>query len=400
MAFILSDKVRSRIRDIVPEAIELRHRLHAFPETKFEEKKTMALIRNFLAGGSVKLEKPMLGTDTIGLLEGSIFGPTVLLRADIDALPIEETPGRAWCSTSPGVAHACGHDGHTAILLAAAKVLEASRDELTGNVRFVFQPAEEEIGGGKSLVRAGLLELPPRPDVAFALHGWSGLGVGLVSGAAGPRMAAADSFVVEVQGRGGHGGEPHRTADPIVAASQAIGALQTLVSRSLDPLMPAVVSVCSIHGGKTRNVIPEKVVFEGTVRYFEPNLKDFIRDKMDSILKGACEAGECSHTLEFIEGYIPLINDPDAVSTAHAIVEGALGEHAWTDEHEPSMATEDFAYYLDRVPGCLLRLGLGVDWPRLHSPDFDFNDKAIESGITLFVSLALGYNKMRASSMR
>jgi len=160
MAFILSDKVRSRIRDIVPEAIDLRHRLHASPETKFEEKKTMALIRNYLAGGSVKLEKPMLGTDTIGLLEGSTCGPTVLLRADIDALPSRRLPAGPGARPSPGVAHACGHDGHTAMLLAAAKVLEACRDELTGNVRFVFQPAEEEIGGGKALVRAGASRTP------------------------------------------------------------------------------------------------------------------------------------------------------------------------------------------------------------------------------------------------
>lgn len=398
MNFSLSDTLRCRIREMLPEVVELRHRLHRAPETKFEEYRTMDTIREYLADGAVKLMAPLLGTDTIALLRGEKPGPTVLLRADIDALPLEESSGLPWSSANSGRSHACGHDGHIAMLLGAARVLGNSVDELAGNVRFVFQPAEEEVGGGKALVAKGLLDLVPRPDVAFALHGWSGIDLGKVSGAPGTAMAAADSFVVKVRGSGGHGGQPHRTADPIVVAAQAIGTLQTIVSRNVDPLKPAVVSVCTIRGGKARNVIPEEVVFEGTVRYFDKNLQSFIRDRMHSILSGACAAGGCTHTLEFIEGYIPLTNDRDAVSFARSIVVETLGADAWTDEHQLSMASEDFAYYLDRVPGCLLRLGLGSDWPRLHSPEFDFNDKALETGITLLVSLALGYGTIHPGS--
>lgn len=400
MDFSLSEKVRRRIKDILPEAMQIRHQIHSFPETKFEEQKTMALIRGFLSGGKIELLEPMIGTDTVGLLRGEMPGPTVLLRADIDALPLEEASGKDWRSTIPGKAHSCGHDGHTSMLLAAAKVLEESTEELAGNVRFVFQPAEEEIGGGKALVGKDLLDLAPRPDVAFALHGWRDLGLGMVSGAPGPTMAAADSFMVTVRGKGGHGGQPHKTADPIVAAAQAISSIQTIVSRWVDPLKPAVVSVCTIRGGYTRNVIPEEVVFEGTVRYFDKDLQTFIRDKMDSIVGGACASGGCTYTLDFLEGYIPMVNDGGAVSAARSIIAEALGAGVWTDDHPPSMATEDFAYYLNRIPGCLLRLGLGTDWPPLHSPEFDFNDDALETGIAVLVSLALGYGRMSSAAQK
>jgi len=393
MDFNLSDAVRGRIRKILPEATMLRHQLHASPETKFEEHQTMALVRGFLSGGKIELLEPMLGTDTIGLLRGEKPGQTVLLRSEIDALSLDDVSGKPWSSKYPGKAHACGHDGHMAMLLAAARVLEQSTDELAGNVRFVFQPAEEEIGGGKAMVGKGLLDIVPRADVAFSLHGWSGLGPGIVSCAPGVAMSAADSFVVKVRGKGGHGGMPHKAADPIIAAAQAISALQTLVSRSVDPLEPVVVSVCSISGGHSRNVIPGEVTFEGTVRYFNKDLRAFIRDKMDSILRGTCSAGACSHSLEFIEGYIPLVNDGKAVQVARAIAIAVLGADFWTDSHPHSMGAEDFSYYLDKVPGCLLRLGLGVQWPSLHNPEFDFNDSVLESGITLLVALALGYGK-------
>lgn len=396
MGFNLSDAVRDRIKKVLPEAIELRHQLHGSPETKFEEHQTMARVRGFLSDGKMEILDPIIGTDTVSLLRGDKPGPTVLLRAEIDALSVNDASGKPWSSKYPGRSHACGHDGHMAMLLAAAKVLEDSTDELAGNVRFVFQPAEEEIGGGKALVGKGLLDLSPRPDVAFALHGWSGLGLGIISCAPGVAMAAADSFVVKVRGKGGHGGMPHKAADPIVAAVQAIAALQTLVSRSVDPMEPVVVSVCSISGGHSRNVIPDEVVFEGTVRYFNKALQAFIREKMDAILRGACAAGGCTHSLDFIEGYIPLVNDKNSVSTARAIVTEVLGAGAWTDVHPHSMGTEDFAYYLDRVPGCYLRIGLGNQWPSLHSPEFDFNDDVLESGIILLTALALGYEKVNS----
>lgn len=389
----LPGKIVDRIREVMPSILQLRHRLHGTPEVKFEEYGTMSIIRGFLDACDMEVIDPMIGTDTVGLLRGGLPGPTILLRADIDALPIEEHSAKPWSSTIPGKSHACGHDGHMAILLGAIKVLSEFSGELAGNIRFVFQPAEEEIGGGKALIGKGLLELEPRANVAFALHGWSGLPLGKISCAPGPAMAAADSFAVTIKGKGGHGGMPHEAVDPVVAAAQSILALQTIASRWVSPVKPIVVSVCSLHGGNTRNVIPSEVTLEGTIRYFDKHLRNFIRDKMKSILDGICAASECTNSFEFQEGYIPTINDAQTADAVHSIIVSTMGASAWSDEYVPSMATEDFAYYLDRVPGAFLRLGLGTDWPKLHNSSFDFNDEALETGITALVSLAFGYEK-------
>lgn len=389
MTSILSDSVRSKIHDVLPEILELRHRIHQNPELKFEERQTMALIRDYLSGGEIKFSDPLIGTDSVGLLRGARPGPTTLLRADIDALPIKETSGKPWQSARDGKAHSCGHDGHVAMLLGAAKVLDACAGELCGNVRFVFQPAEEEIGGGKAMVAKGLMELVPVADRAFAIHGWSGLGAGLVSGRAGATMAAADTFTITVRGKGGHGAQPHKTADPILTAAQLVEILQEVVARRIDPLKPVVLSVCKMQGGCSSNVIPETVLLEGTVRYFDSELKEQIRSAMVAIVNGVCSANGCKGSLNFVDGYVPTISDPHAVAEAHAVVTAVMGEDSWSDDHTPSMATEDFSYYLNRVSGCLLRLGLGEDWPPLHSPDFDFNDAVLEKGVTLLVSLAL-----------
>lgn len=398
MTSMLSASVRSKIHDVVPEVLELRHRIHRNPELKFEERQTMALIRDYLSGGGIEFSAPLIGTDSVGFLRGAKPGPTTLLRADIDALPIKETSGKPWQSAHDGKAHSCGHDGHVAMLLGAAKVLDACAGELRGNLRFVFQPAEEEIGGGKAMVAKGLMDLVPVADRAYAIHGWSGLGAGLVSGCAGATMAAADTFTITIRGKGGHGAQPHKTADPILTAAQLVEALQEIVARRIDPLKPAVLSVCRIQGGYSSNVIPETVALEGTIRYFDPALKGQIQDAMGTIVNGVCGANGCKGSLDFVEGYGPTVSDPQAVAEAHAVVAAAMGEDSWSDDHPPSMATEDFSYYLNRAPGCLLRLGLGKDWPPLHSPDFDFNDAVLEKGITLFVSLALarGLPKDRA----
>ena len=389
----LPGKIVDRIHEAMPSILQLRHKFHGAPELKFEEYGTMSTIRDFLDACGAEVIAPMIGTDTIGLLRGGLPGPTILLRADIDALPIEEHSAKPWSSTRPGKSHACGHDGHMAILLGTIKVLGEFSGELAGNVRFVFQPAEEDIGGGKALVGKGLLELEPPADVAFALHGWSGLPLGKIGCAPGPAMAAADSFSVTIQGKGGHGGMPHEAVDPVIAAAQSILALQTIASRWVDPLKPVVVSVCSLHGGNTRNVIPGEVTLEGTIRYFDKHFRSFIRDKMKSILDGTCAASGCTYAFDFQEGYIPTINDAGAAEAARGIIVSTMGASAWSDDYAPSMATEDFAYYLDKVPGAFLRLGLGADWPKLHNPSFDFNDEALETGITALASLAFGYGK-------
>ncbi len=384
-------ELRGRVSALLPEIVELRRMLHRIPEVHHEERETAREIRRALSATRIEILPPYSGTDTVGILRGVAPGRHLLLRADIDALPVEEKSGKPWKSNHPGRAHACGHDGHTAILLGVARVLDGMAGELKGSVRFVFQPAEEEEGGGKELIERGLLDAEPRPEAAFALHGWIGLPAGRVSSAPGTMMAAADRFVVTIRGRGGHAALPHRAADPVVAAAQVITGLQSIVSRSMDPLEPAVVSVCSVHGGRTSNVIPDEVVLEGTTRYFDAPFKELIRKRMGEILQGTCAAGGCTHSLEHLDGYAPLANDPRAVALARAAVSRYLGAEAWDEDHPRTMGAEDFSFYLQRVPGALLRLGLGRSWPRLHSPEFDFNDESLETGIVALAGLALEF---------
>ena len=382
--------LRRRVAAVVPEMVALRHSLHRIPELHFQERQTAALIRKTLAAHSLEILPPLVETDVVGILRGSKpDGRCILLRSDIDALPVLERTGAEWQSETPGKAHSCGHDGHMAILVGTLRVLEGLVGELAGSVRFVFQPAEEESRGGKVLIDKGLLDLAPRPDFAFALHGWVGVPLGAVSSAPGPMMAAADSFLITISGRGGHAGMPHRTVDPVLTAAQVVTSLQSIVSRGVDPLSPVVLSLCRIEGGHASNVIPDTVVIEGTTRSFDRALQQSLRPAMERIIGGVCSAAGCTYQVCYDEGYIPLVNDPEAVKLAQAAVTRYMGAEAWAGAHPPSMGAEDFAFYLEKIPGALLRLGLGHEWPALHSPSFDFNDRALETGIMAFVSLVL-----------
>ena len=383
--------LRQRAAAILPEIVELRHALHRNPETRFKEAGTARTIRSFLSRTRAEILPPLIETDTVALLRGGSAGPTVLLRADIDALPLPDRCGRAWGSTREGVSHACGHDGHVAMLLGAAKVLDGLSAELAGSVRLVFQPAEEEEGGGRQMVQKGLLDIEPRPDAAFALHGWPGLPVGALGAGAGPVMAAVVRFVLTVKGSGGHGALPHKATDPVLATAQLVTALQSIVSRSVDPLAPAVLSVCTIHGGHASNVIPDVVTLEGTIRYFDRALHVLIHDRMEQVAAGICAAFGCTHSLAYEDGYIPLVNDGAMVSFARGVVERRFGPGTWDESAPRTMGGEDFAYYLEKVPGALLRLGLGEQWPRLHSPEFDYNDQTIITGIVFLAAVALDF---------
>ncbi len=410
-----------RVEAVLPAAAELRHALHRIPEPGLEERQTAELLRAYLRPLPLEILPSPLPTATVALLRGAAPGaaaaagqgapglpstsgkaalergvcaaglPNVTLRADIDALPLAEASGAAWSSKRPGFAHACGHDGHMAILAGAAQVLAGLAGRLAGSVRFVFQPAEEELGGGRSLVEAGLLEAEPRAGAVFALHGWPGLPLGLLASRAGPIMAAADRFTLAVNGRGGHGARPHLTVDPVVAAARVIEGLQTIPSRSVDPLEPVVVSVCSIHGGNANNVIPGEVVMEGTTRFFNPALQPFLRRRMEEILRGACLSAGAEHALDYRPGYPATVNDGRMVDLARRAVTAALGASRWAGDLPPAMTAEDFAYYLQRVPGAYLWLGLGESCPGLHHPAFDFPDAALRSGILALCAIALEY---------
>jgi amidohydrolase len=388
-AMVDRQELHRRVAAVLPDVIELRHGLHRIPELHLEERETAASIRAALAGSRIELLPPLMGTDVVGLLRGAGHGRCLLLRADIDGLPVTERSGAAWASERPGRAHSCGHDGHMAMLVGAARVLEGLADDLRGSVRFVFQPGEEERCGGRTLVEKGLLELDPRPDLAFALHGWVGLPVGAVSSSPGPAMAAADTFTITVRGAGGHAALPHLAVDPVLCAASIVTALQSVVSRGVDPLEPAVLSVTRITGGSTSNVIPDSVELEGTTRYFTRTLQETLERRMEEVAIGVSRASGCECEFHYQRGYIPLVNDAQAVDTARRVVESLLGHERWCAEHARTMGAEDFAFYLSKVPGALLRLGLGEEWPPLHAAGFDFNDRAIETGITTLAGLAL-----------
>jgi len=381
--------LKERIQAIVPEIVELRHRLHRIPEPKLEEKKTARLIREEIKSTSLKILPPYLETDTVGLLEGGQPGENITLRADIDALPIKEESGVAWVSEHPGCAHSCGHDGHTAILIGTLRVLDGLTDRFRGSIRFVFQPAEEELGGGRQMIEKGLLSTEPLPQRVFALHGWPDLPVGTAAAGVGAVMAAADRFTITVTGVGGHGARPHVAVDPILTSAQIVSGLQEIVSRNIDPVKPAVVSVCMIHGGDTNNVIPAEVVLEGTTRYFDSALQEMIRSRMEQVIAGICSANNAGYQFSYRPGYIPLVNDGEQVAFVQSVVETYMGPETWAGEIPLTMGAEDFSYYLDRVPGAFVRLGLGSETANLHSSKFDFNDKAIATGITLLTAVAL-----------
>jgi len=383
------EELRELTREVLPETIELRHMLHTMPERGMEETRTAETVRAALGRTRLEILPPLIGTDTVGLLRGGVEGRCVLLRADIDALPVEDRSGAEWASRNPGFSHACGHDGHAAMLYGAVRVLERLADRLRGSVRFVFQPAEEKLGGGKRLVEKGLLEIDPVPAAAFALHGWPGLPVGTLSASAGRCMAAADRFVVTIRGRGGHGARPHATVDPVVTAAQAILALQTIVSRRIDPVRPVVVSVCTLSGGVADNAIPDEVVMTGTTRYFDAEMMPAIRDRIEQIVSGVCAAAGASFELEYSPGYVPLVNDPEMTDFAASVIRAYLGEEVWAGSLPVTMGAEDFAFYLEKVPGAMLRLGLGEDHAGLHESGFDFADEAMERGILALTALAL-----------
>jgi hippurate hydrolase len=394
-----AEELGQAVRRVLPQAQELRHRLHRIPEVGFQERRTAEELRSTLAAlaPGAELLPPYLETDVTGLVRGRArttspapTGPRcVLLRADMDALPLEETRDRPWKSQNPGRAHACGHDGHMAMLAGAVAALAGLAGRFAGTVRFVFQPGEEEVGGGLRLVQQGLLEAEPRPQAVFALHGWPGLPEGSLSAVPGPAMAAADGFTIVVHGRGGHGAKPHLAIDPILTAAQVVTSLQTIVARNVDPLEPAVISVCTIQAGSATNVIPEQARLQGTVRYFDPDLKHLLRTRMQEVVRGVCEAAGAEHELDYHDGYAPVVNDPGRVAFARATVEAHLGSGAWHEGLPRTMGAEDFAYYLLKVPGAMLMLGLGEGWPALHHPDFDFNDRALEPGIRTLAALAL-----------
>ncbi len=374
----------NRVHAFHEEMTAWRRHLHAFPETAFEEHETSAFIAGLLRSFGLDVHQGLAGTGVVATLEGSRPGPSIGLRADMDALNIAEQNGVPHSSRRPGKMHACGHDGHVAMLLGAAKYLSETRN-FGGTVRFIFQPAEENEGGGQRMVEDGLFQQFP-VDAVYGLHNWPGQTFGTVALTAGPLMAAFDVFELRIVGRGGHGALPHETIDPVIVAGEMIGALQTIASRSVHPVDSAVVSVTQIHGGESWNVIPSEVVLKGTTRSFKAGVQDRIEARMREIARGICDAHGATSTLRYERRCPPTVSSAaETEFSARAAVKLAGASRVIRDPM-PSMASEDFACMLRERPGSYVWLGTGGG-PSLHNPAYDFNDEILPIGASYWALL-------------
>lgn len=375
--------------ELEAQAIAWRRELHANPELSFHEHETARFVEETLrALGQYELERPT-PTSVVARLRGDRPGRVLALRADMDALPIDEEADVPFRSRVPGVMHACAHDGHTAMLLAAATILAERRSELAGEVRLVFQHAEElPPGGAQELVAAGVMD---GVDLVVGAHLMTGYPAGQVAAQPGPLMAAADSIAIEIRGRGGHAAYPHTTVDPVVVAAHAVTALQQVVAREVDPLDNAVVSVTRVHAGIADNVIPETVQLGGTVRTFRPETRAAVREAIERVLRGVTEAHGAGYDYTFTEGYAAVVNDADAAAlVAEAARREIGGEHVV--EVAPIMGGEDFSAYLATVPGVFFFVGAqSVEAGPVphHNPRFVIDESALRTGIGVLARTAL-----------
>ncbi len=380
--------VIKEIKLLHDEMTEWRRDIHQHPELKFEENRTSDLVAAKLEEFGIEIHHGLAKTGVVGTIRNG-DGPSIGLRADMDALPLEEKNTFKHASSNPGKMHACGHDGHTAMLLGAAKHLAASKN-FKGTVNLIFQPAEEGGGGGELMIKEGLFEMFP-VDSVYGLHNWPGMPAGTFGVGSGPIMAAADMFDLTINGRGGHAAFPDQCIDPIVVASQVVSALQTITSRNTHPVDSVVISVTQIHAGDAYNVIPDSVRMHGTVRTFQTETRDKIPSSMLRVAEGVCAAYGTTCELNYMSGYPATINSvPETEISAKAVVD-LLGEDKIILNPTPSMGAEDFSYMLEARPGCYVWLGIGPGKGEagcmLHSSRYDFNDDVLPTGASYWVKL-------------
>jgi len=380
---------KSEAQDLFSYMQDLRRDFHRHPELGFQELRTAGIVARDLTELGLEVSTGIGKTGVVATLEGSQPGPVLLVRFDMDALPIQEETNAEYASQTPGVMHACGHDGHTAIGLTVAKMLNAHKDDLGGTVKFVFQPAEEGLGGAQAMVADGVLE-NPRPDRCLSLHLWNDKPFGWIGITPGPAMSASDRFTVMMSGRGGHGAAPHLTIDPVVAGAQVVTALQNIVSRDVDPLESAVVTVTSMRGGEAFNVIPEAVELRGTIRTFKPAIREVVLKRFGEIVSGVSNAMGCQADVDLQSITPAVINDPELAGQVLEVA-NAVYPQAEISTQERTMGSEDMAFMMDDIPGCYFFIGSadherGLDAGH-HHPKFDFNEDALITGAALMAAV-------------
>ena len=380
--------VINRIAAIHDEMTAWRRDIHAHPELGFEEERTAAVVAEKLESFGIQVHRGLAKTGVVGTLEGAPGGGAIALRADMDALPIlEGNDGVDYRSTNDGTMHACGHDGHTTMLLGAARYLAETRN-FAGTVYFVFQPAEEGLGGGEAMVRDGLFEQFPATAV-YGMHNWPGMAPGEIAVRTGPMMAACDEFEIAVDGTGAHGAMPHLGLDPVVAAAQIVTGLQSIVARNVDPLEAGVVSVTMIHGGDAFNVIPQSVALAGTVRTFKAQVRDLIAANIQRIAESTAASFGVTATVK-VEGRFPAtVNTAEETDRAEAAAAAVVGAERVHRDLAPCMGSEDFAYMLQARPGSYIWIGNGTGPGGcfLHNPGYDFNDEILPIGASYWATL-------------
>lgn len=374
------------------QIVEWRRYLHQNPELSFQETRTARFIADHLVSFGLEVKEGVGGNGILAYLRGGAEGPTIAFRADFDALPIQDEKDVPYKSQVPGVMHACGHDGHTSALLGVARVLSGVRDRLKGNIVFIFQHAEElPPGGAKGMIEAGALE---GVDAVYGIHLASDLPLGKIGLKEGPAMAAADAFTVQIFGKGGHGAMPHTTVDSIVVGCQVVNGLQQIVSRYVNPIQPAVVSVGVFQAGNAFNVIADKTKLQGTVRTFDKSLRAEIEQEIRTIIGGITAAYHAGHEIEYTNGYPPVVNAPEETARVQRLIQSVYGEDALLTLN-PQMGAEDFAYYLEQRPGAFFHVGARNDDERTHyahhHPRFDIDERALLISGKMFLALALDY---------
>jgi amidohydrolase len=393
--------LESRVNALLPEFIAIRHHIHSHPELSFQEKETSAFIQEKLTSWGIpyeaglgSLEIGKTGNGVVGIIQGKDPDSRVIaLRADMDALPIQEKNETPYASTNAGIMHACGHDVHSTCLLGAAKILSEHRDKWSGTVKLIFQPGEEKHPGGASLmIRDGVL-MNPKPDAIFALHVYPHLPFGKVGYRAGQYMASADEIYITVHGRGGHAALPHQTIDPIAITSQLVVSLQQIISRNCNPLQPSVLSFGKIQGGFAGNVIPDEVRLEGTLRCMDETWRSQAHALIRKQSELLCESMGAKATVEIPKGYPSLFNDPEVTQKVQALAEKTVGKEN-TIELDLRMAAEDFSYYSQSIPSCFFRIGTSYEGKftnPVHHAQFDIHDESIAIGIRMFCEIAMNY---------
>ncbi|MBS0470184.1 MAG: amidohydrolase [Proteobacteria bacterium] len=385
---------RAGARELMPEVVALRRRIHQFPELGLHLPETTRRVREGLAGLDVEIAEGKSTSSLIVTLRGREQGPTVLLRGDMDALPMPEDTGLEFASQNEGRMHACGHDSHTAMLVGAVHLLHRHRDRLAGNVKFFFQTGEEGYAGALHAIEEGMLDAAPAPTAAFAIHISPNIPTGVIASRSGPLMAATDTIHITLTGKGGHASQPHFTRDPIPAACEIVTALQGLVTRRIDAFDPVVLSITKIEAGTTSNVVPESAKLLGTLRSFSEKSRKAAREGIERIAAGIASAHELTLDIDLAPGYPVTVNDDKFVAFAQGVAQDLFGERGFLRMPAPIMGAEDFSYVLQKMPGCMVFLGVAPqDVPHhhahaCHSNRMIMDEEAMANGIAMHAAIA------------